>query len=75
MSPKTSIRAQRRRDLARMKAKALRIYPHDKKCKSANHLAACSCPTCGNERRHFNTITIQEMRAGEAQRHALSFEL
>jgi len=56
-------RARRRMNLARMKAKARRIYPHDKKARSANHLATCSCYACGNPRRHFGELTMQERRA------------
>ena len=47
--------ARRRSDLARMKAKA------------ANHLKVCSCPGCGNYRRHWG-VTMQERRAEEAAR-------
>lgn len=49
--------------MARMKAKARRIYPHDGKARSANHLATCSCRMCGNSRRHFSEKTMQERRA------------
>lgn len=42
---------RRRNDLARMKAKARRLYPHDPKARNANHLAKCSCWMCGNQRR------------------------
>jgi len=59
--------ARRRSDLARMKAKARRVYPHDPKAKAANHLKVCSCPGCGNYRRHWG-VTMQERRAEEAAR-------
>jgi hypothetical protein len=49
MKPKP--RSRRRMDLARMKAKARRIYPHDKRASLAEHLAFCSGPCCGNPRR------------------------
>jgi hypothetical protein len=29
----------------------------------ADNLAKCSCESCGNPRRHFNEVTIQEQRA------------
>lgn len=59
--------ARRRADLARMKQKALRVYPHDQKVSWANHLAGCSCWMCGNPRRHSGAITVQERRAPEAR--------
>ena len=53
---------RRRTDAARMKAKARRVYPHDASARNANHLAACSCPMCGNPRRYFGELTRQERR-------------
>lgn len=53
---------RRRRDLARMKARARRVYPHDENGKFAEHLAKCSCWMCGNARKHEGD-TIQERRA------------
>jgi hypothetical protein len=54
-------RAIRRHHLRRMKAKARKVYPW---CsvpqKHANHLAVCSCPGCGNPRRHFGERTRRE---------------
>ena len=47
-------RERRRRDLARMKAKALRVLDFkgaERAIKQAEHLAACSCWMCGNPRR------------------------
>jgi hypothetical protein len=61
-------RAQRRHDLARMKAKARKVYPHDQQAKQANHLAVCSCRSCGNPRRYWGDITAQERRALAAHR-------
>lgn len=62
-------RERRRRDLARMKAKALRIYPHDPKATQAEHLRACSCALCGNPRRHLkDRLTMAERRAELAGR-------
>lgn len=56
-------RSRRRMDLARMKAKARKLYPHDPQAKLADHLAECSCPSCGNQRRHEGP-PIRELRAG-----------
>lgn len=67
-------RDRRRHDLARMKAKARRfkqetgIRFHDGTDlrlaeKMANHLADCSCYMCGNPRRYWGEVTIQERRA------------
>ncbi len=58
-------RSRRRQDAERMKAKARRLYPHDKTGKAADHLAVCSCRSCGNPRRHevgAGRLTIQELR-------------
>ena len=30
---------------------------------AAEHLASCSCPACGNPRRHWGEITMAERRA------------
>lgn len=57
---------RRRRDLQRMKAKALRLHPHDPQAKSAEYLAVCSCWMCGNPRRHGKAaerLTLAERRA------------
>lgn len=64
--PRSKGRARRRQDLLRMKAKARRIYPHDKKASLANHLAFCSCLCCGNERAWTGKQSFtQSRRAGE----------
>jgi hypothetical protein len=44
-----------------MKVKARKVY-HWCKCpvKYADHLAVCSCPGCGNPRRHFGEQTRRE---------------
>jgi hypothetical protein len=31
-----------------------------------DYLAACSCCGCGNQRRHFKTLTMQERRARDS---------
>jgi hypothetical protein len=59
--------AERRHHLDRMKAKAVRVYGRrrqdTKSCeKLANHLAQCSGPCCGNPRRWFGELTMQERR-------------
>lgn len=57
-------RAERRRHARRMKAKARRIRPLNPHAeKDADHLASCSCPLCGNPRRHFGDLTRQEILA------------
>lgn len=59
-------RSRRRADLARMKAKAMRIYRQPASYKLANHIAHCSGMCCGNPRRWFGELTMQERRAFEA---------
>lgn len=59
-------RARRRQDLSRMKAKARKVYPHDKDARWANHLQGCSCHGCGNPRRHCGEVTMQERKAPTA---------
>lgn len=58
-------RARRRADSRRMKAKARRVRPWNPEVAAteADHLATCSGPCCGNPRRHFGTVTMQERRA------------
>ena len=62
-------RARRRRDLARMKAKAARLSKRKggNWSKLYNHLAHCSGACCGNPRRSFwysaeEQMTMQERR-------------
>jgi len=54
---------RRRRDLARMKRRARRLYA-GAKCpeKYANHLTKCSCLFCGNPRKHFGTLPARDRR-------------
>ncbi|WP_407529417.1 hypothetical protein [Methylobacterium oryzisoli] len=65
-------RSERRHHLRRMKDKAVRVYGrYDKRDPKrheaiANHLAHCSGPCCGNPRRWFGEMTMQERRAFEA---------
>lgn len=60
---KSSKRALRRHQKARVKAKARRIYPHDRAAKSADYLAVCSCWMCGNPRKWYGEPTMQERKA------------
>lgn len=62
-----ALRARRRRDKRRMKQKAIRVYsragtpnPHD--AKLADHITCCSGPCCGNPRKWFGELTMQERR-------------
>lgn len=66
-------RARRRRDLARMKAKAVRMYPGKAKATHwADYLKVCSCAGCGNPRRYWKIerLTLQERKAAIADREA-----
>lgn len=60
--------ALRRYHLKRMKAKAMKVYPHwPTAFKWANHIKGCSCAGCGNQRRSAlasgdNRLTMQERR-------------
>jgi hypothetical protein len=66
-------RAERRRQIARLKkARKLywsydyemryrgRIMPKSTQGKVVQYPAACSCPMCGNPRRHFGHRTLRE---------------
>lgn len=62
-------RERRIRDNQRMKAKAKAITNSNWKyadpnrvVKHADYLAVCSCTMCGNPRRHFGTLTRQELK-------------
>lgn len=60
-------RARRRRDKARMKKKAVRVFGRfycdpAKSEKLADHMAVCSGWCCGNPRRWWNEPTMQERR-------------
>lgn len=56
-----SKRAEQRAQSRRMKAKAVRVRPDNPNAaRAADHLASCSCPMCGNPRRHFGEATWQE---------------
>jgi len=61
-------RAYRRAKLRKMKNKARRVRPWDDKAKGANHLAVCSCWSCGNPRKHWHTKTLQEIKQDEKDR-------
>ncbi len=57
-------RARRRMDRHRVVRRAARIYPA-KACpqKLADNLQTCSACCCGNPRKHWNEVTMQERRA------------
>ena len=60
-------RALRRRELARMKKRARRLfsrYGYDTPAheKLANHMAYCSRPCCGNGRKWFGHKTLDEVK-------------
>lgn len=56
-------RARRRHDRARMIARAARIRPWSPAPqKIADNLAACSCYMCGNPRRWWRELPMQERR-------------
>lgn len=40
-------------------------YRHARARRARDHLAACSCHMCGNPRRHYHALTVQETRAAE----------
>lgn len=57
-------RALRRSHLERMKARAIRIYPDwPMAYKAANHLTVCSSYCCGNPRKWFKAVSVQEYKA------------
>ena len=71
-------RAIRRHHYQRMKAKAewvlKNMWGHktldDRQIGIAvsTHCKSCSCPMCGNPRRYFNELTVQEKKYGIRQR-------
>lgn len=59
-------RARRRRDLARMKAKARRLWPDDPNAHTlANNLAFCARMCCANPRR-WEGPPLRDLRALQA---------
>jgi len=65
-------RGRRRRDKRRMKRKARRVWRGvDMPERWADHLAVCSCPLCGNPRRHWGERTRQELIADDIERQQL----
>lgn len=70
MTTRAERRAQKERNLARW-VRRLRSWGivSDKLARRyAAHGALCSCPICGNPRRHFDALTIQELKANEEAR-------
>lgn len=55
-------RALRRWIKGRLKERAVRLYGFPKAIRYADNLTPCSCPMCGNRRRHDGP-TLQERRA------------
>ena len=60
----------RRNQLDKKKKLARKIYPHDDKAKSANHLRMCSCYMCGNPRKIWNKDTLQEVKFSQIDRYS-----
>ena len=65
--------AWRRHHLQKKKRRARAIY---KNCsnpeKYANNMKSCSCFLCGNPRKHFGEMTVQEKRVIDSFMHDLS---
>lgn len=60
---KDTKRAVRRHNKQRMKEKAKKIYfGHPKAFRYCDDMAKCSCPSCGNPRKHFGQKTRQELK-------------
>ncbi len=58
-------RRRRRKDLRRMKERAKKIYhwnDPNEAAKLAEHLAHCSLSCCGNPRKWWGELTMQEKR-------------
>lgn len=60
-------RALRRAHKARMTKKAHKVYGKHYHPKLVDNLANCSCTMCGNPRKWFGELTIQERRCVEAK--------
>ena len=63
-------RARRRQDRARMVARAKRYLPDRRYQWLADNLASCSCWMCGNPRRWFGELTMQEIRQDSHDRYS-----
>lgn len=59
------MKAERRHHTARVKAKRSQYNGHGKAM--AETPAVCSCWMCGNPRKHFGALTIQERRMFQAE--------
>lgn len=64
-------RERRIRDKRRMKARAVWVAKvrwgqtdPQRAIKQADYIAVCSCDMCGNPRRHFGKLSMQERRNG-----------
>lgn len=63
-----SSKENRRHRKQRMKAKARKVYWYNTNPeKLADNMCCCSCSGCGNPRRHFKEITIQEKKQLEKE--------
>lgn len=70
-----SRRAERRHHKDRVRSRALRLFAGPLSGRNpdyahvvADNITVCSCWMCGNPRRHYRELTIQERRADEKQR-------
>ncbi len=80
----TKSRAQRRHDAARLKHNRKNYWYNGKSYgreglsrmsekqlgQVVQHPQVCSCPMCGNPRKHFGERTIQERRAMQLESHS-----
>ena len=74
-------RAARRAQKDKNKKKAKRIMKESWHCEgglmdprhvgktASTHGKPCSCPMCGNPRRHFHKVTMQEKKAEEPNKY------
>lgn len=71
MGKKEGSRAQRRIDNRRMKSRAVAIFSlrdwdglanATRNARLGDHIQHCSCHMCGNPRKHFGEVTMQEKR-------------
>ena len=53
-----------------MLARAKRFYPGQRHQRLADNLASCSCWMCGNPRRWFGELTMQEIRQDVRDRYS-----
>ncbi|MFG6080398.1 hypothetical protein ACEUZ9_000949 [Paracoccus litorisediminis] len=71
MGQKLRGRAWRRLQQLRMKARAIAAFSDLDPANAiliANHMKSCSCHMCGNPRRYWGEITLQEKRQALRER-------